>query len=126
MDFNVAYEKYSRLILNNPELEEKDVRHIDDFRDVDLENKHVKYFKADKIYFLRIVRRKNDKGSDEEYGFIDILKHEIKLSNDLINLFVFCIVDIKLKHLKIDIELDNGSLKEIKSVAFIIKNIIYN
>ncbi|MEA1999773.1 MAG: hypothetical protein U9N61_10705 [Euryarchaeota archaeon] len=126
MDFNVAYEKYSRLILNNPELEEEDVRYMDDFKDVDLENKHAKYFKADKIYFLRIVRRKNEKGSDEEYGFIDILKHEIKLSKDLINLFVFCIIDIKLRHLEIDIELDDGSLKAIKSVPFIIKNVIYN
>ncbi|MEA3438251.1 MAG: hypothetical protein U9R43_17440 [Thermodesulfobacteriota bacterium] len=126
IDFNIAYEKYSRLISNNPELEEEDVRYIGDLKDVDLENKHVKYFKADKIYFLRIVRRKNDKDSDEEYGFIDILKHEIKLPKDLINLFVFCIIDIKLKHLKINIELDDGSLKELKSVAFMIKNVIYN
>ena len=126
MDFNVAYEKYSRLISNNPELEEEDVRYMGDFKDVDLENNHVKYFKADKIYFLRIVRRKNDKGSDEEYGFIDILKHEIKLPKDLINLFVFCIINIKLKQLKINIELDDGSLKEIKLVAFTIKNVIYN
>ncbi len=114
------------MILNNPELEEKDVRYMGDFKDVDLGNKHVKYFKAGKIYFLRIVRRKNDKGSDEEYGFIDILKQEIKLPKDLINLFVFCIVDIKLKHLEINIELYNGSLREIKSVAFILKNVIYN
>ena len=126
VDFNIAYEKYSRLISNNPELEEKDIRYMDDFKDADLENEHAKYFKADKIYFLRIVRRKNDKGSDEEYGFIDILKHEIKLSKDLINLFVFCIIDIKSKHLEINIELDDGSLKAIKSVPFIIKNIIYN
>jgi len=126
MDFNVAYEKYSRLILNNPELEEADGRYMDDFKDVDLRNKYFKYFKADKIYFLRIVRRKNDKDSDEEYGFIDILKHEIKLPKYLINLFVFCIMDIRLKHLKINIELDNGSLKEIKSVAFIIKNVVCN
>jgi len=126
MDFNIAYEKYSRLISNNPELEEEDVKYMEDLKDVDLENMHVKHFKADKIYFLRIVRRKNDKGSDEEYGCIDILKHKIKLPKDLINLFVFCIIDIKLKQLKINIELDDGSLKEIKSVAFIIKNVIYN
>ncbi|MEA3325136.1 MAG: hypothetical protein U9Q37_08380 [Euryarchaeota archaeon] len=126
MDFNVAHEKYSRLIANNPELEDGDVRYMDDFKDVDLENMYVKYFKADKIYFLRIVRRKNNKGSDEEYGFIDILTHEIKLPKDLINLFIFCIINIKLKWLEINIELGDGSLKEIKSVAFTIKNIVYN
>jgi hypothetical protein len=49
------------------------------------------------IYFLRIVRRKKDKGSDKEYGFIDILKHEIKLPKDLINLFVFRVLDLKSK-----------------------------
>jgi len=68
---------------------------MDGFKNVNLENKGVKNFKAHKIYFLRIVRRKNDKGSDEEYGFIDILNHEIKLPKDLINLFVFCALDIK-------------------------------
>ena len=47
------------------------------------------------------MRRKNDEGSDEECGFIDILKHEIKLPKDLINLFVFCIINIKLKQLEI-------------------------
>ena len=125
-DFNVAYEKYSRLVSNNPELKEKDIKHIDDFKDVNLENKCVEHFKADKIHFLRIVRRKNDKDSDKEYGFIDILKHEIKLPKDLINLFVFCVLDLKSKLLKINIELDDGSLKEVKSMAFVIKNVIYN
>ncbi len=72
------------------------------------------------------MRRKNDKDRDEDYGFIDILKHEIKLPKDLINLFVFCIIDIMLKYLKINIELDDRSLKEIRSVAFGIKNVIYN
>jgi len=125
-DFNVAYEKYSRLVSNNPELKGKDIKHIDDFKDVNLENKRVEHFKANKIYFLRIVRRKNDKDSDNEYGFIDILKHEIKLPKDLINLFVFCVLDLKSKLLKINIEFDDGSLKEVKSMGFVIKNVIYN
>jgi len=124
--FNVAYEKYSRLVSNNPELKEKGIKHIDDFKDVNLENKCVEHFRADKIYFLRIVRRKNDKGNDNEYGFIDLLKHEIKLPKDLINLFVFCVLDLKSKLLKINIELDDGSLKEVKSMTFVIKNVIYN
>jgi len=125
MDFNVAYEKYSQLISNNPEINEENIKYMDDFKDVNLENKGVKNFKAHKIYFLRIVRRKNDKGSDEEYGFIDILNHEIKLPKDLINLFVFCVLDLKSKLIKINIELDDGSLKEVKSTEFIIKNVIY-
>ena len=124
-DFNIAYEKYSQLISNNPEINEENIKHMDDFKDVNLENKGVKNFKAHKIYFLRIVRRKNDKGSDDEYGFIDILNHEIKLPKDLINLFVFCVLDLKSKLLKINIERDDGSLKEVKSTEFIIKNVIY-
>jgi hypothetical protein len=95
---------------------------MDDFNGVNLENKDIRHFIADKIYFLRIVRRKNDKGSDREYGFIDILKHEIKLPKDLINLFVFCVLDIRLKNLNICIELDDGSLEVIKSTDFVIKN----
>jgi len=98
---------------------------MDDFKGVNLENKGVKNFKAHKICFLQIVRRKNDEDSDEEYGFIDILNHEIKLPRYLINLFVFCVLDLKSKLLKINIELDDRSLKEVKSTEFIIKNVIY-
>jgi hypothetical protein len=126
VDFNVAYEKYSQLVSNNPEINKKDIKYMVDFKDVNLENNGSKSFKTHKIYFLRIVRRKHDKGSDKEYGFIDVLNHEIKLPKDMINLFVFCVLDIKSKHLKINIELDDGSLKEIKTMEFIIKNVIYD
>ena len=98
---------------------------MNDFKDIDLENKNVKNFKTHKIYFLRIVRRKNAKESDEEYGFIDILKTEIKLSTDLINLFVFCVLDVKSKKLVMNSELDGGSLEEIKTIEFKVKNIKY-
>jgi len=54
-DFNVAYEKYSQLISNNPEIKEEDITHMDDFNGVNLENKDIRHFIADKIYFLRIV-----------------------------------------------------------------------
>lgn len=125
-DFNLAYEKYSQLVSNNPEIKDEDIRHMDSFKDVDLEDKMAKNFKTDKIYFLRIVRRKNAKGSDKEFGFIDILKQEIRLPKDLINLFVFCVLNVKSKKLTINTELDDGSLKEVKSLEFIIENIVYN
>ncbi|PKP54483.1 MAG: hypothetical protein CVT90_01030, partial [Candidatus Altiarchaeales archaeon HGW-Altiarchaeales-3] len=122
-DFNVAYEKYTNLINNNPEIEKP--RYIGDFKDIDLENNVVKNFKETKIYFLRIVRRKGEKKSEKEYGFIDILKQEIELSKDLINLYVYCVVDIKLKKLFIHMEGDDGKLSEIKTINFMIKNITY-
>ena len=55
---------------------------MDNFKNVNLERKKVKYFKVDKIYLLCLLQRKNDKGNDKEYGFIDILKHEIALPKD--------------------------------------------
>ena len=122
-DFNIAYEKYSRLISNNPI--NKSPKFISDFIDINYENKNVNKFKTNNIYFLRIVRRKNEKGSDDEYGFINVLGKEIKLPKDLINLFVFCVLNIKSKILSINNELDNGLLKEIKSIRFKIENIIY-
>jgi hypothetical protein len=122
-DFNVAYEKYTNLISNNPEIEKP--KFIDDFKDVDFENKEVKNFKETKIYFLRIVRLKGEKGGEKEYGFIDILKQEIKLPKDLINLFVYCILDLKSKKLSLYTEDDVGKLNEIKTINFIIKNITY-
>ena len=89
---------YNLLINNNHEIEKP--KFINDYNDTDFENKEVKNFKETKIYFLRIVRRKGEKAGENEYGFIDILKQEIKLPKDLINLFVFCVLDLKSK--KID------------------------
>lgn len=123
-DFNIAYEKYTKLISNNPMIDSTD-RYLNDFKDIDLENKNVKKFKSKNIHFLRIVRRKNEKGSDKEYGFINILNQEIKIPKELINLFVFCTLDLQSKKLKICTELDNGLLSEIKSIKFEIENIIY-
>ena len=123
-DFNVAYEKYSKLISNNPKIK-LPLKYINEFKDINLENKHVKKFKSYIIHFLRIVRRKNEKGSDKEYGFINILNEEIKIPEELINLFVFCTLDLKSKKLIINSELDNGSLYKIKSIKFEIENVIY-
>lgn len=122
-DFNIAYEKYSKLISNNPKFDNE--KYIDSFNGIDLENKHVKKFKSNKIYFLRIVRRKNEKGSVKEYGFINIMNEEIKIPKGLINLFVFCVLDLKSKTLSICTELDNGALNKVKSIKFKIENIIY-
>jgi len=123
-DFNVAYEKYTKLIFNNPK-KDLTTKYLDDFKNVDLDNKYVKKFKSKNIHFLRIVRRKNEKGSDKEYGFINILNQEIKISKELINLFVFCTLDLQSKKLKISTEIDNGLLSEVKSIKFEIENIIY-
>ena len=123
-DFNVEYEKYSKLDSNNSKRKSV-VLHIDDFKNINLENKNVKKFKSQIIHFLRIVRRKNEKDSDKEYGFINILKQEIEIPKELINLFVFCTLDLKSKKLTVNSELDNGTLNEIKSMRFKIENIIY-
>jgi len=123
--FNIEYEKYSKLISNNPVIKEDEIKHMDDFKDVDFENKEVKKFRVNKIYWLRIVRRKNEKGTDKEYGHINILKHEIELPKDMINQFVFCVFDIKSKKMKINIELDDGTLKEVKSLDFVVKAMRY-
>ncbi len=48
-----------------------------------------------------------------------------ELSKDFINLFVFCTINIKQNKLTIETELDDESLKEIKSARFTIKNIEY-
>lgn len=122
-DFNVAYEKYAKFINNNPKTEKP--KFINDFKDTDFENKEVKRFKETKIYFLRIVRRKGGKEEENEEGFIDVLKQEIKLPKDLINLFVYCILNLKLKKLFIYTEGEDGKLIETKTINFLIKNIIY-
>jgi len=69
--------------------------------------------------------RKGEKEGEDEYAFINILKQEIQLPKNLINLFVFCILDIELKKLYVHTEGDDGKLNDIKTINFVIKNIIY-
>ena len=121
--FNMEYEKYTILTDNNPtDLTEK---YLQDIKEVDTENKEVSKFKADKIYFLRIVRRKGEKETEEEYGFIDVLKEEIKIRKDLINLFVIVCIDLKNKEMKISSETESGELIIEKANKYEIKNIVY-
>lgn len=122
-DFNLEYEKYSKLISNNPELKNKNK--ISDFKDKDLFNKEVKKFKTNDICFLRIVRRKGEKGDKNETGFINILGEDIILNQDIINLFVFCRMDLKNKKLIISTENETRKLQKVKTQKFEIKNIIY-
>lgn len=122
-NFNMEYEKYTKLVNNNPPL--KIPKFMEDLNDVDLKNKQVKKFKEHKICFLRIVRRKGEKGDKKERGFIDVLKHEIKFPVDLINLFIYCVLDIKKKKLFCYTETKEGNLEEIKRINFKIKNISY-
>lgn len=121
--FNLEYEKYSILSDNNPnELSEK---HIQDIKGVNPENKEVKKFNAQKIYFLRIVRRKGEKETDEEYGFINVLKEEIKMRKDLINLFVIVCIDLKKRVMTISSETEAGDLIIEKEMKYEIKNLVY-
>ena len=62
--FNLDYEKYTKLVNNNPPLENP--KFMDDFKCVDLKNKEVKNFKEHKICFLRIARREGEKGGINE------------------------------------------------------------
>ena len=122
-DFNFEYEKYSKLISNNAEVKNK--RKISDFKEKDLLNKDVSEFKKKDIYFLRIVRRKGKKGGDSETGFINILGKEITINQSLINLFVFCRIDLRTKKIIISTELETGKLEEVTTLNFEIKNINY-
>ena len=122
-DFNFEYEKYSKLISNNTEVKNK--RKISDFKEKDLLNKDVSKFKTKDIYFLRIVRRKGEKGGDKETGFINILGKEITLKQDIINLFVFCRINLETKKIIISTELETGKLEEVTTQNFEIKNINY-
>ena len=82
-------------------------------------------FKTKDIYFLRVVRRKGEKGGDNETGFINILGKEIILNQDIINLFVFCKIDLRTKNIIISTELETGKLEEVTTQNFEIKNINY-
>lgn len=123
VDFNIAYKKYSHLIENNVEI--KIPRYINDTENINLENKQIAKFKSNKIYFLRIVRRLGDKNDEKETGYINILGKEIILRKDLINLFVFCELNLKAEKLLISTEIESGSLIKIKQLKFKVRN-VYN
>lgn len=119
--FNVEYERYSKLVQNNPAISKK--AFITDFTKNQLENRDVKKMKQTKIYFLRKVMRVGEKTSEEEKGTINILRKDIELDKKYINLFTFCTLDLKDMKLCIEIENEDGSVSVIKRVLFPLNNV---
>ena len=78
---------------NNPEI--NNPKFMGNFRLDELENRAVRKFRQKKIYFLRIVRRKGEKGGEDEKGFINILGRDISLDKSYINLFTFNTIDLE-------------------------------
>lgn len=122
-DFNLAYEKYSTLINNNPTVEQP--QYIGELKQVDYGNKKLSGFKTTTIYFLRIVRRRGEKSTQKEHGYIDILGVEIKMSIALINLFVLCQLELKKQKIIIRMETPEGKLETIKTIKYKVKNLDY-
>lgn len=122
--FNLEYEKYSHLVGNNASI--KNPYYLTGReQDVDLFNKKVEKLKQDKIVFLRIVRRKGEKSEEDEKGFIQLMGKDIKLDKSFINLFTYCELHIKDKKLSIYVEEENGSLTNIKTIGYRLKNLTY-
>ena len=120
--FNLEYKKYSDLIENNPEINNQ--KFMKDFKLEELENRSVKKFREKTIYFLRIVRRKGEKGGENEKGFINILGRDIPLDKSYINLFTFNTIDLDKMELSVRIEKEDGGVEEIKRRKFIVKNVL--
>jgi len=120
--FNLEYEKYSDLVGNNPEI--NNPKFMGNFRLDELENRAVRKFRQKKIYFLRIVRRKGEKGGEDEKGFINILGRDISLDKSYINLFTFNTIDLEKMDLSVKIEKEDGSVDEIKRQKFVVKNVL--
>jgi len=121
--FNVEYEKYTNLVANNSTLESP--RYLDDVESSKLNNRSVEGFGAQRIIFLRIVRRKGEKEGENERGFIEILGREVELPKAYINLFTFCELQVKEKRLRVKVEEPDGKLTQIKSVGYKLKNVKY-
>lgn len=122
--FNMEYQKYSRLINNDIPFENPKYLTGKE-KDKQLFNYSIDKLKSHKIIFLRVVRRKGEKGGKER-GFIRILENEIYIPKKYINLFTWCELDIKAKKLKIYVEEEDGKLSEVKTVKYQLKNIEYN
>ncbi|MCW3130135.1 MAG: hypothetical protein N2V75_08585, partial [Methanophagales archaeon] len=120
--FNLEYEKYSELVGNNSEI--NNPKFMGNFRLDELENRAVRKFRQKKIYFLRIVRRKGEKGGEDEKGFINILGRDISLDKSYINLFTFNTIDLEKMDLSVKIEKEDGSVDEIKRQKFVVKNVL--
>lgn len=122
--FNLEYEKYTDLVGNNIAVESP-VYLTGQEEDKALDNKKVQKFKANKIIFLRIVRRTGEKGASNEEGFFDILGQQIIVPQSYINLFTFCELIISERKIKIYVEETDGALSLIKEKHFKIKNLDY-
>ena len=95
-----------------------------DFKVKELKNREVKRFREKKIYFLRIVRRKGEKGGKDEKGVINILGKDLLLDTSYINLFTFNTIDLDKMELSIKIEKKDGGLEVIEERNFTVKNVL--
>ena len=120
--FNFEYEKYNDFVGNNPKITEP--KFMSDFKVKELKNREVKKFREKKIHFLRIVRRKGEKGGKDEMGFINILGNDILLDTSYINLFTFNTIDLDKMELSIKIEKNDGCLEVIEERNFTVKNVL--
>ena len=120
--FNFEYEKYSDFVGNNPEIAKP--KFMSDFKVKELKNREVRRFREKKIYFLRIVRRKGEKGGKDEKGFINILGKDLLLDTCYINLFTFNTIELDKMELSIKIEKKDGCLEVIEERNFTVKNVL--
>ncbi len=91
---------------------------------INFRNNKVGNFRQTKVYYLRIVRREEEKGDKKEKGFIEILGNKFFLGKDLINQFTFSVLDIKKEEISINIETENKRLLEVGKKMIKLKNIV--
>ena len=101
------------------------MRYYSNLGDIQIDNKDVKRFRNQHIYFLRKVTRSNNDSDKSDNGIIVVLGERIDIPKEHINCFVFCDLIVNKKQLYVGFENDQGDFVIIKSVCFTIKNVIF-
>lgn len=122
-EFNVAYQKYSDLVTDNPELDSLQERTLGEENPLPEKQRDGLVPDRDpEIYWLRVVKEDPEAKTENRTGVIQILQEEIELPPVYINQFTLSKLDVRKEQLTVRVENEKGHMETIKTVDFKLNN----
>jgi len=119
----VAYQKYSDLVTDNPELDSLEERTLGEENPLPKKQREGLLPDRDpEVYWLRVVKEDPEAEGGDRPGVIQILQKEIELPPSYINQFTLSKLNVKKEQLTVRVEREDGHMETIETVDFEVRN----